>query len=295
MEKTEVLQGRITTEEDIEFVRQLIKENPSWHRSKLAVELAKIWNWRDKTGRLKDMASRTFMLKLHRAERIVLPAPLRAPVVRKKVAKIIPHSREPIAGSLQEILPVKLSTVAPGTESAQLFRCFLAQYHYLDYRGSVGKNICYLASDNKDRPLACFLFGAAAWKTAPRDLFIGWNRKSRADNLEGIAGNNRFLILPWVTVPNLASHLLGLLSRRISRDWIEKYNHPLYLLETFVQKDRFIGTCYKSANWIYLGDTTGRTRNGRSKDAQSPIKEVYVYPLHRRFRDLLCAEDPVPN
>lgn len=287
MKTTNIIQGRKTTAEDISFVQQLIRENPSWHRKRLSVELATIWNWRDNTGRLKDMACRTFMLKLHRQGIIALPPPLRAPTHRKKTTVKISHSKDPIVCSLKEVLPLDIQLVLPATRSSQLFRYLLSEYHYLDYRGPVGKNIQYLVFDKQKRPLACLLFGTAAWKTAPRDTFIGWSHETRAKNIALIAGNSRFLILPWIRIPHLASYLLGAVSRRISTDWTQKYNHPVCLLETFVEKDRFLGTCYKAANWQCLGETTGRTRNGQSADPLSPIKQVFVYPLHRRFRGIL--------
>jgi hypothetical protein len=293
MKTSKIIQGREITDQDIQFVRHFIGENPSWHRKKLSVELAKIWNWRDCSGQLKDMACRTFMLKLHRQGVIVLPPPLRAPTQRKETSVKISHSTVPVSGSLKEILPVHSELVSPGSHSSHLFRYLLSEYHYLNYRGPVGKNIQYLVFDKQKRPLACLLFGAAAWKTAPRDVFIGWDHETRAANLAFIAGNSRFLILPWINIHHLASYLLGYISRRLYRDWMQKYNHPIYLLETFVQKDRFKGTCYKAANWHYLGDTKGRTRNGQCSDPRAPIKEVYVYPLHRRFKALLLQKETV--
>jgi hypothetical protein len=291
MKTSKIIQGRLTTDEDIQFVRKLIKENPSFHRKKLSIELAKIWNWRDSSGRLKDMACRTFMLKLHRQGHVVLPPPRRPPIQRKKTATKIPHSTRPITCSLKDLLPIQIEQISPGSHSALLFRHLLTEYHYLDYRGPVGKNIQYLVFDNQKRPLACLLYGAAAWKTDPRDRFIGWDHSTRVEHLEFVVGNSRFLILPWIKVPHLASYLLAYISRRISRDWMQKYNHPIYLLETFVQKDRFKGTCYKAAGWIYLGDTTGRTRNGQHSDEKAPIKNVYVYPLHRHFRNMLLKKE----
>jgi len=133
------------------------------------------------------------------------------------------------------------------------------------------------------------LFGSAAWKTTSRDTFIGWDHTVREENVNRITNNTRFLILPWVKVPHLASHILGKISRRINKDWISKYGHPVYLLETFVDRSRFKGTCYKAANWICTGQTTGRTRNDRYRSIQAPIKDVYVYPLHKNFRQELIA------
>ncbi len=291
MKTTTIIQGREITEEDLQFVQQFIKDNPTWHRKRLSIELAKLWDWKDHSGRLKDMACRTFMLKLHRQGNIVLPPPKRAPTQRKKYSEKIHHLTDPIVGSLNKVLPIQINTITAGEKSAQLFHHFLAEYHYLDFRGTVGKSIGYMAEDDHGHPLACLLFGAAAWQTASRDLFIGWDHETRARNLHLIAGNSRFLILPWVKVPHLASYLLGAISRRICRDWIKKYHHPVVLLETFVQKDRFMGTCYRAANWQHLGDTTGRTRNGQSRDPKAPIKAVYGYPLHKHFRKHLLSTE----
>ncbi len=290
MKATIVIQDRETSEEDIQFIRRFIKERPGLHRTGLSVELAKHWNWRDATGGLKDMACRSFMLKLHRQGRIVVPAPLHPPIIRKKNFSKVPHSKVPIVCSLKELLPLQIKLITPSGKLSPFFRYLLAEYHYLDYRGPVGKNIGYLVYDNRNRPLACLLFGASAWRIAPRDSFIGWSFERRGTNLQFIANNSRFLILPWVKVSCLASYLLGAISRRISNDWIRKYNHPVYLLETFVQKDRFKGTCYKAANWIYLGDTKGRTRNDKNNEAKATVKEIYVYPLQRHFRKLLIEK-----
>lgn len=290
MKSAMFIQGRKTSEEDIHFVCNLIKKNPDLNRKGLSVELSKIWNWRDTSGRLKDMACRSFMLKLHRQGRIVLPAPLHAPVKRKKNFPGVLHLKVPIVCPLKKLLPLQIKLIIPSGKEASLFRCLLSEYHYLDYRGPVGKNIGYLVYDNRNRPLACMLFGAAAWRTAPRDSFIGWSFDQRGDNLGFIASNSRFLILPWVKVSYLASYLLGTISRRISEDWIRKYNHPVYLLETFVQKNRFKGTCYKAANWKYVGDTKGRTRNDRNNECKAPVKEIYIYPLVRHFRKFLMEK-----
>ncbi len=148
----------------------------------------------------------------------------------------------------------------------------------------------YLVRDHNNRPLACLLFGSAAWKTAPRDSFIGWDRQRRKRNLCYITNNMRFLILPWVKVQHLASHILSRVSRRICSDWIKKYNHPVHLLETFVDRTRFQGTCYKAANWILTGQTQGRTRNDRDRTIKVSPKDIYVYPLIKNFRKRLCYD-----
>jgi hypothetical protein len=159
----------------------------------------------------------------------------------------------------------------------------------LSYSRPVGENLAFLILDGKERALGCLLFGAAAWKAAARDSFIGWDAPARARHLPEVVNNTRFLILPWVRVEHLASHVLGLAARHLSVLWEQKYGHPVHLLETFVERERFAGTAYRAANWIKVGETTGRSRNDRSRQLQVPIKDVFCYPLHRRFRSLLNA------
>ncbi len=173
-----------------------INENPYLHRKGLSVKLAELWNWRDACGQLKDMACRSFMLKLHRRKRIVLPSPLRPPIIRNKSFPEQPHSKIPIACYLKELPPLQTKLISPSCKQYPLFRYLLSKYHYLDYRGPVGENIGYLVYDNSNRPLACLLFGSAAWRTAHRDSFIGWASVTRVTNLQFIANNSRFLILP---------------------------------------------------------------------------------------------------
>jgi hypothetical protein len=168
-----------------------------------------------------------------------------------------------------------------------LFRTFLSKYHYLGYSGSVGENLKYLVFDRQGRPLACLLFGSAAWKTAPRDRYIGWDDLARRRNLALVTNNMRFLIMPWVKVAHLASYVLGYVSRRICSDWEERYGHPVHLLETFVDTELFRGTCYRAANWIYVGQTKGRTRNDRNTRIRMPLKDMYLYPLDRHAFKML--------
>jgi hypothetical protein len=169
------------------------------------------------------------------------------------------------------------------------FAAALAGFHYLGYRGTVGENVQYAVTDGTGRLLACILFGAPAWKCRTRDEFIGWSAEQRQRHLCLIANNTRFLILPFVRVPHLASWILGQTLRRLSQDWQRKYGHPILLAETFVERSRFAGTSYKAANWIRLGSTTGRSRQDRQHTLQVPVKDVYVYPLHDRFREELSA------
>ncbi len=172
-------------------------------------------------------------------------------------------------------------------EYNDIFACLMSEYHYLGYKGVVGENMKYLFLDNSGRYLGCMLFGSSAWKSQCRDTFIGWNEKVRLLNLNYTTNNMRFLILPWIRVPHLASHILGMISRRIYSDWLEKYGHPIYMLETFVEKDRFKGTCYKAANWQCVGVTKGRSRNDRHTNLKVPVKEVFIYPLTSNYREKL--------
>ena len=289
MKNDMVVQGRKITPADIQLIKQLIANNPSWGRTRLSKELCHLWNWRNLKGQIKDMACRTLLLKLERAGHLILPPPKRntAKILRNRPIVFIPHCTEKISGSLKTLRPLKITKISPRTRDDKLFNCLLARYHYLGYKGIVGENIKYLVRSCSRRPLACLLFGSAAWKTNPRDSFIGWDCLNRKKKLSYLTNNMRFLILPWVQVPHLASHLLSRISRRLSEDWITKYGHPIYLLETFVDRSRFRGICYRAANWILTGQTKGRTRNDRDHMIKAPVKDVYVYPLSRKFREVL--------
>jgi len=190
---------------------------------------------------------------------------------------------------LPDLWPLNVSVVAPGSEDLRLFNRLLAHEHYLGHRNTVGENLRYLVRDRHDHPVACALFGSAAWKCADRDAFLGWDRATRERNLQRLTNNTRFLIPGWVQVPHLASHVLGLIARRIRADWQVKYGHPVHALETFVDRSRFKGTCYRAANWMRLGQTQGRTRNDRAHRIRAAVKDVYLYPLGADVRRELCA------
>jgi hypothetical protein len=202
---------------------------------------------------------------------------------------LVPES--PLLAELATLLPLGIREVSTpaGTHPRALFENLLHRHHYLSYRSPVGENLQYLVSDRQGRPLACVLFGAAAWQCADRDAYIGWDAATRGQGLHRIANNTRFLIPPWVRVPSLASHLLSRIARRLSPDWQTKYGHPIDLLETFVQRDRFAGSCYRAANWLRVGQTKGRSRQNRpdGRPYRVPVKDVYLYPLHPRFRQRL--------
>lgn len=284
------IQGRNITAGELDLIRDLMAQNPDWGRSRLSQELCHLWQWCNAQGRIKDMAARTLLLKLERRGVLKLPPrQCRRPNrVGKSAVSFAAPCEEPIRGSLQHLRPLNVSVATPGCSDARLFNALLAHEHYLGYRNTVGENIRYLVRDRQGRLVACVLFGSAAWKCADRDDFIGWDHPTRERNLQGLTNNTRFLIPRWVQVPHLASHVLGLIVRRIRADWQEKYGHPVHALETFVDRSRFKGTCYRAANWLRVGETKGRTRNDRYGRIQAPVKDIYLYALTPHFRQELC-------
>jgi hypothetical protein len=239
------------------------------------------WDWRNGTGRLKDMAARSLLLKLEAGGQIQLPPRRTASVnaLRNRDAAPVDHQQSPIEGLLQSLCPVRIQPVSQNSSEARLFQFLLQRYHYLGHRNCVGENLKYLAYDHEGRPLACLLFGSAAWKAAARDQWLGWSGPQRRDQLKLITNNTRFLILPWVRVQHLASYLLGQITARLSADWQQKYGHPIYLVESFVEQPRFAGTCYRTAGWILVGLTTGRTRNDDGLKPRTAPKAIYVKTL----------------
>ena len=279
METSRRVQGRKVTDKDIKTIQSIIASNPNWHRTRISQELCHVWDWKNDAGKPKDIAARALLRKLDKEGLIDLPAPVRsANNTYRYQSKQEKPNYQPIDEKLSVIQPIQITQVKT-QEQARLFRSLLSHFHYLGYRGPVGENLRYLVYDCEDRILGCLLFGAPAWRVACRDRYIGWDEADRTEGLSRIANNMRFLILPEVKVPHLASHLLGKISRRISQDWQDKYGHPLALLETYVENNRFRGTCYKAANWVKAGDTTGRTRNQRTGTLTVPIKSVWLYPL----------------
>jgi len=289
MAEVMIMQGRELLAEDIGLIRGLLCEHPDWTRTRISQELCCRWDWRNARGRIKDMAARTLLLKLERAGLVELPERRRPSPngYRNRQIPFVDHGTELIRGDLRDLRPLVVSVVEPRSEDQRLFNCLLSRYHYLGHRNTVGENIRYLARDQAGRPVGCALFGSAAWKCAPRDAFLGWDRRTRETNLGFLTNNTRFLVLPWVEVPHLASHLLACLTRRICADWQSKYGHRIYALETFVDRSRYRGTCYRAANWVRVGATTGRSRNDREHCICAPIKDVYLYPLVRDLRQEL--------
>ncbi|MBI4772531.1 MAG: DUF4338 domain-containing protein [Chloroflexi bacterium] len=267
------------------------------------MEVATQWEWRNPAGQLKDMAARSLLLKLEARGWIRLPLRQRQPSsrmgTRTEAAVVVAAPEPPLTQPLDPLLPLVISEVSTPSGAAQrpLFEALLHQHHYLGYRSWVGQNMQYLVRDGQARPLACVLFGAAAWQCAARDHYLGWASSVRAQHLHFIANNTRFLVVPWARVPHLASYVLSRVARRIGGHWQAKYGHPLYLLETFVQGDRCAGTAYRAANWVRVGQTKGRTRQDRPDGTwhQAALKDVYLYPLHRRFRQHLQGPTAQPH
>lgn len=270
-------------------MRELIAQYPQAHRRRLSQLLCAAWDWRNERGQLKDMAARNLMLKLHQRGQISLPPPRRPPTNAQRGLK--PHPVPPagpvLETNLSSLRPIRLELIIPGGLHASLFQGLLAHYHYLGFRGPTGENLLYLAWSARAQPLACMVFEAAAWKVAARDRCLGWEQTSRPARLRSITNQSRFLVLPWIRVPHLASYLLSLAARQLRTDWPRKYGHPVELIESFVDTERFAATCYRAANWIYLGLTQGRSRNDRDRTRRVPRKALYVYPLRASWRQRL--------
>lgn len=226
MSRIVTIQGRELAQADIDTIRQMVADNPNWHRTWLSKELCTLWQWRTETGLLKDMACRSMLRKLEEKGLVTLPAAHHSGNRQRRIVDV-PHDQAPIHTDLCVIRPVQLVPVKGRGAADDLFHCLMARYHYLGCKGHVGEHMNYLAFDRKQRPVACLLFGSAAWKTTPRDRFIGWDRKTRRKNLSLMTNNTRFLILPWIRVPHLASFVLGASLRRLRQDWMDKYSHEL--------------------------------------------------------------------
>ena len=280
-------QGRHLSAEDLIWLRQWIGDHPQWSRKRLSRELCQQWDWRNGRGQLKDFAARSFLEKLAARGLVVLP-PLQLqrshPRPKPDGTGVMDGSTDPICEALRELKPLQWILPSAGTPESKRFEGYLRTYHYLGLR-VVGQNMKYLVRDKEGRDLACLLFGAAAWRASARDQFVGWDQTQRAAGLHHLTNNTRYLILPWVRVDGLASHLLSQAARRLSQDWQNKYGHAIYLLESFVEPGRFRGTCYRAANWLCVGQTRGRGRQGPDPmEPSEPCKAIYLFPLTRHFR-----------
>jgi hypothetical protein len=281
---------RHLTEPDIAFIRELIAEHPRASRRQLSKKLCQAWNWVQANGALRDMVCRSLMLQLHRAGLIELPPVVRVmpnPLAQRTAPARIEVDTQPLQARLGEIQPLALRQVRRTPQEA-LFNSLIAQYHYLAYTQPVGENLKYVVYAH-ERPIACCAFSSAPRHLGSRDRFIGWGREARLKNIHLIAYNTRYLILPWVKVEHLASHLLGRIAQVLARDWQRVYGHPIYFLETFIDPQRFRGTCYRAANWIYLGETTGRGKDAPTHQPNRSIKQVLGYPAQPRLSPALVV------
>jgi hypothetical protein len=283
---------RVIVDDDLVFIRKLIAEHPGSSRRDLSVKLCRAWNWVQANGALRDMVCRGLMLMLHRQGLIVLPAVrrvIRNPMVERSRPVLVSVDEAPLQVSFAELGPLEVRQVRRTPEEA-LFNSLLQHHHYLGYTQPVGEHLKYLVCA-QGRPVACVAWSSAPRHLGSRDRFIGWEPKARLANIGLLAYNSRFLVLPWVTVPHLASHVLGRMARMLSADWQRVYAHPIYYLETFIDPQRFRGTCYRAANWKVLGVTTGRGKDDLTHKANRPIKEVLGYPLVKDFRQRLSRLD----
>jgi hypothetical protein len=291
-----LIQGRWLSAEDFEALEHLIAEHPQWSRRRLSIALCEALNWCTASGQLKDMSARLLLNKLAQRGFIKLPARQRSggrqilrALSEPELFSLGGAAGELIEGPLRTLQPLEVIAAEARTAQAHAFICHLARHHYLGFEGAAGQNLRYLVRDCYGRDLACVLFGAAAWKAKARDSFIGWSAQQRQQRLCLIINNSRFLILPHVRVPHLASHILGTILRRLRSDWQLKYHIAPCLAETFVERERFAGICYRAANWLRVGQTSGRSRYDRDHRVRVPLKDIYLYPLCKDFKERLCA------
>ena len=280
--------SREITTADILYIRELVASSPGDSRRTLSKKLCEAWGWRQANGALRDMVCRGLLLMLERAGEIALPPVSYVrhnPLAHRAPPAPILLDQTPLEAKLKDLGPIEFQQVRR-TSDEPLFNSLMEHHHYLGYEQPVGEHLKYLVWA-QGRPVACMAWSSAPRHIGSRDRYIGWNAEARRRNIRFIAYNTRFLILPWVRVPHLASHILGRVTRTLSDDWERMYVHAVYFAETFIDPGRFRGTCYRAANWQLLGLTTGRGKNDQTNKPNRPIKEVLGLPLTRRFREYL--------
>jgi hypothetical protein len=283
--------GRHFSPEDIQRIVELIRSSPGSSRAALSRRLCEMFDWRKPDGGLKEMSCRVAMLRMQAEGLIALPARRAANFdgYRAPTATPATDPQPPITAPVDQLPPLEFHPVSAQTrEGSRLWNEYIQRYHYLAYTPLSGAQLRYFVAID-GQFVALLGFGAAAWKTAPRDQFIGWSALQRHHSRHLIVNNARFLILPWVRSKGLASKILGHIARRLPTDWQQRYGYRPVLLETFVQSDRFRGTCYKAANWIHVGQTTGRGKLDVTHQHALPVKDIWLYPLARSFRQQLTA------
>lgn len=283
--------GEAVTSSEIAFIRDLIAGHPGVSRRALSLKLCEAWNWVQPNGAPRDMVARGLLLLLHREGHVELPnakwSGLTHGVRHQRPVPVPLLSWSPLEGPIANILPLDIRQVRRTPEES-LFNSLVETHHYLGYSRPVGEHLKYLVSA-RGAPVACLAWSSAPRHIGCRDRFIGWSPEVRRRNIHLLASNTRFLILPWARLPHLASHILAQVARRISADWTQLYGHPIWFLETFVDSERFRGTCYRAANWISLGVTTGRGKDDQTHKANRSLKDVLGYPLAVDFREKLRA------
>jgi Druantia protein DruA len=276
---------------EIESVRQLIAAHPALSRRRLSAALCRAWNWTQPNGQPRDMVARSLMLELHRAGHIELPPKRVSPpnnAARHRAPELeLVLEAAPLDCSLAQLGPVEMRQVRRTPEESR-FGPLVQAHHYLGYTQPVGEHLKFIAYA-QGRPIACLAWSSAPRHLGPRDRFIGWSPAQRRAHIHLVAYNCRFLIMPWVKVSGLGSHLLAQVAGRIAADWQALYAHPVYLLESFIEPGRFRGVCYRAANWIYVGLSTGVGKDARSRVPNRSLKELWVYPLRADFRRRLCG------
>ena len=288
MESPITILKREIDSEELFLIKGLIETAGDRGRTYISKELCRIWDWRLPNGQLRDIACRDLLRRLEKRGLIQLPLPLRSsrqPGYKNKTFLPGDFSPTPVCQSLKDFSFIEIEMVR-GDRGESLYNALIDTYHYLGYHQGSGEQLKYIIRGN-GHFLACIGFGGAAFKSAARDRHIGWNTAARERHLVNLVNNTRFLILPWIRVPHLASHILGRVSRRIRTDWQDYYKRDIVLLETFVEQGRFKGTCYRAANWRHIGETTGRGRNDRYSKNSVPIKNIYIYPLDRHYQEVL--------
>ena len=286
------MRRRVIQPADLELIRQLIVAEGTQGRSHLSNRLCELWDWRQANGRYRQIACRDLLRRLEAKGLIQLPPALRA--ARRagyRNTTRLPELWEATAlvGPLAQFRPQIELRLVQDAAHHQVYAGLIGAYHYLGYQQATGAQLKYLVW-YADRPIACLGFGPAAWKVASRDHYIGWSAQARPERLAWVVNNDRFLILPGVQIPHLASYVLGATLRRLRADWQQVYGHDLALAETFIEADRFRGCAYAAANWVCVGQTQGRGRNDRAFAQALPVKTVWVYPLRADFRAVLCQE-----
>ena len=291
MESIITYRRRSVTPEDVGTVRRIIETHPDKSRRFISQEVCREWDWRQPNGVLKDMVCRSLLLLLESKGLINLP-PRKCtpanPLAKRKKPSRVDVDNTAIHCSVADLFPIELKQVRR-TPFEKIFNGLVSEYHYLGYTQPIGEHLKYMAFSD-GRPIACLAWGSAPWYIGVRDRFIGWDKTIREKNLHLITNNLRFLILPWVQISCLASYLLALNRQCLSQDWQDLYKHPVYLLESFVDTQRFQGTCYKADNWICVGKTTGQGKLSKPGQPLLSKKAVYVYPLTKSFRQELCHD-----